>query len=452
MTTNTLLANSKFIELNALLNRFNIFEATDMGRREVKHTKFLSYLLNPNESHGLGDEFLCAFLSKLPLVSLANFEIMSLHTELAEVKSEWFAENSGQVDLIIKIPIINSSNTGVKYLILALENKINATQGANQLINYSRALCAAFEREKFSLVKYLLTNQDEESLDPSWNEILYKDTVIPAIKQIQQSKTEKFSAYIKYILNDYLHLMDVDEESDLRIDDLSREIVRDANQEILTKIRISSPDRHLSQEMAADLLPWHNLWLKFPKACKCLSSFDGDSRSDALRTWLRLVPKGDFKVEPSIRKYFRFSILSQSNCSKIIEVSQDAERKWINSYRHIAFEIYVEPIENKTKFKTCLKLVLGPTKLDIDSRLKLVNSIREDLQLNTRTLDNFGSEFTTIASSRDYENWGMKEIDRDQIVASNNSWIDVVNTTKINDKSLPELINFSIDRFFKAIQ
>ena len=47
-----LLAKEEFMQLSKLLNRFNIFEATDMGRREIKHTKFLCYLLDPNESHG----------------------------------------------------------------------------------------------------------------------------------------------------------------------------------------------------------------------------------------------------------------------------------------------------------------------------------------------------------------------------------------------------------------
>lgn len=449
MSTNTILANQKFIELNALLNRFNIFDATDMGRREVKHTKFLSYLLNPNESHGLGDDFLCAFLSKLPLASLVNFEIMSLHTELAEVKSEWSFGNLGQVDLLIKIPFINQANVSVRYLIFALENKINANQGVSQLANYSSALSTAFDGEAFIFIKYLLTDKDENALDPSWCEILYKDTVIPAIKQVQQSKSEKVSAYIKYILNDYLQLMDVDEESDLKIDELARDIVRSTNNEILDKIRTSSPNINLSRGVNTNLLPWHNLWLKFPKACRYISFFDGDSRSEALRVWLSHLSEDNFKVETSIRKYFRFSILSQSNAENIIEISRDSERRWMNSYRNIAFEILVEPIENGSAFRTVLKLVLGPTTLDIDARLKLVNSIRTSLQLVQRAPENFGPEFTTIVSSRDFSNWGVKEINGDQIAASNNSWIDIAKTTIINGKKLPELVNDAIQTFFK---
>jgi hypothetical protein len=48
----------EFLQIDRLLKRFNVFDATDMRRREVKHTKFLAHLLSPSESHGLGIKFL----------------------------------------------------------------------------------------------------------------------------------------------------------------------------------------------------------------------------------------------------------------------------------------------------------------------------------------------------------------------------------------------------------
>ena len=43
-------------------DRFNIFEAVDVVRRELHHSAFLAYLFNPNENYGLGDAFACQFL------------------------------------------------------------------------------------------------------------------------------------------------------------------------------------------------------------------------------------------------------------------------------------------------------------------------------------------------------------------------------------------------------
>ena len=43
--------------LEALLDRFNIFEAVGLVWQEVRHSTFLAFLLDPRASHGLGDAF-----------------------------------------------------------------------------------------------------------------------------------------------------------------------------------------------------------------------------------------------------------------------------------------------------------------------------------------------------------------------------------------------------------
>jgi hypothetical protein len=62
MTANKIALDINFSKLDEILNKFNIFEATGMRKQEIKHTKFLGYLLDPNESHGLGTKFLLEFL------------------------------------------------------------------------------------------------------------------------------------------------------------------------------------------------------------------------------------------------------------------------------------------------------------------------------------------------------------------------------------------------------
>jgi hypothetical protein len=47
--------NRDLEELEALLDQFNIFEALGAVRVELRHSDFLSFLLNPHQSHGLGD-------------------------------------------------------------------------------------------------------------------------------------------------------------------------------------------------------------------------------------------------------------------------------------------------------------------------------------------------------------------------------------------------------------
>jgi hypothetical protein len=62
---NFLVGNEGLDRLEALLDRFNIFEAIGMVYRELNHSQFLAYLLDPRGNHGLGDLFVKRFLQKV---------------------------------------------------------------------------------------------------------------------------------------------------------------------------------------------------------------------------------------------------------------------------------------------------------------------------------------------------------------------------------------------------
>ena len=51
-------------ELKALekrFDKFNIFDCLRLTRAEIRHSNFLAWLLDPNETHGLYDYFLKEF-------------------------------------------------------------------------------------------------------------------------------------------------------------------------------------------------------------------------------------------------------------------------------------------------------------------------------------------------------------------------------------------------------
>jgi hypothetical protein len=48
--------------LEGLLHRFNFFETIGFVGQELMHSRFLAFLLDPNQSHGLGVLFLKRFL------------------------------------------------------------------------------------------------------------------------------------------------------------------------------------------------------------------------------------------------------------------------------------------------------------------------------------------------------------------------------------------------------
>ena len=50
------------LSIELYLKRPNIFKALGAQHYELRHSNFLSWLLNPNENHGIGTIFLTKFL------------------------------------------------------------------------------------------------------------------------------------------------------------------------------------------------------------------------------------------------------------------------------------------------------------------------------------------------------------------------------------------------------
>ena len=60
-----LINNDQLQELQAYLDRFNPIKVMGMESMEIRHSAILAWLLDPVETHGLGDYFLKAFLSQV---------------------------------------------------------------------------------------------------------------------------------------------------------------------------------------------------------------------------------------------------------------------------------------------------------------------------------------------------------------------------------------------------
>ena len=64
------LVNNKDLEtLENRIAEFNIFESMGAVRQELRHSDFLSFILNPDENHGLHELFLKRLLQKGSMLS-----------------------------------------------------------------------------------------------------------------------------------------------------------------------------------------------------------------------------------------------------------------------------------------------------------------------------------------------------------------------------------------------
>lgn len=138
-------------------SRFNIFDALGTRRQELRHSDFLSYLLDPAKPHGLGSRFLRDFLlestKNLNLPGFFNsIELRLLQLDDAQVSREKF-----NIDVLIE----SSSNWCV-----LIENKIAAKEHGDQLHRYKMIAEKEFDFTK-TLLLFLTPDGDSPS-DNDW--------------------------------------------------------------------------------------------------------------------------------------------------------------------------------------------------------------------------------------------------------------------------------------------
>jgi hypothetical protein len=187
--------NKDLKELEAKISRFNIFEAVGMVRQEIKHSNFLQFLLNPSEKHQLGDLFLKKLLIEVlrdadqaPLDSL-DIAVASL-TDV-DVRREW-----RHIDLLIYSPSNN--------FVCVIENKVDSTEGVNQLQTYQDIIGREFLHSKKLLI-YLTKTGEPASLE-NWLSLSYA-TIADIIEQSCEERRASLSLDIEVSMRHYIDLL-----------------------------------------------------------------------------------------------------------------------------------------------------------------------------------------------------------------------------------------------------
>ena len=129
--------NTDLERLESLVTQFNIFEAIGVVSQELSHSNFLAYLLDPQQNHGLKDVFVKKLLQRVISAAagfqfpLTPIDLDTWNLDQLEVSREW-----QNIDILMK----DESND----LIVAIENKIGASEHSNQLERYWQTLQKSF--------------------------------------------------------------------------------------------------------------------------------------------------------------------------------------------------------------------------------------------------------------------------------------------------------------------
>lgn len=108
---------------------FNIFNVLDLTSDETRtHSAFIAELLDPNGSHGLGDQFLQSFVNTIDCLKSWHFDTQSakVHKELSIGGKNEDCSDGGRIDIAVE------SNGKA----IIIENKIYAGDQEKQLVRY----------------------------------------------------------------------------------------------------------------------------------------------------------------------------------------------------------------------------------------------------------------------------------------------------------------------------
>jgi len=192
--------NAKLDRLDAYLSRFNPIRIMRMEGMEVRHSNILGWLLDPLETHGLGDRFLKAFLSEALKGESAKgrptaLDIVQADLRDIEVRREW-----QHIDLFL----LSRRNNWA----FIIENKFHSTQHNGQLSKYVQKVRSAFEPEEGRLeVKGIfLTLHDEDPEDTSFASIGY-DSVCELLPRVMAAEGQSIGQNVRVFLDHYIEVI-----------------------------------------------------------------------------------------------------------------------------------------------------------------------------------------------------------------------------------------------------
>lgn len=292
-TLNQLLANEHFITLDAKLRQYNIFKALGIDHYEVRHSKFLAHLLDPNETHGLEAEFLQNFLLWLSHFVVSDIPVNQLDLDMASISTEKQLSNEDEnprrrLDVLIEIPWKKDPQNIYR---IAIENKIEAVVGKNQLQDYSNGLENCYKGGVAHKILLTISPEEDESSLESWVNVTHQNTVMKAIDTTIRKIEKTSSSRIIDILNDYNMLL---------AEQTGNEI---GNEELDTLCS------HLIGYKQVIELEAPYLKVKFRDAITYLENCikrDGDLQSKMLDKFNEAVKGKNYCVGNSNRSYLRF--------------------------------------------------------------------------------------------------------------------------------------------------
>ena len=304
-----LLDDQDFQKINQRLGRFNLFEAINSIRGELRHSNFLAFILSPARPHELGSRLLERILRTLVAkVPKDQRTISVLEIALADLDSSLVERERDNIDILLEIPSIP--------LVVAIENKIDAGESQGQLSRYKEIIGQKFPNYRKLFI--LLTPSGMAATHPDYISFSYGE--LAALVEIYlDEQQDALRTDTKLILRHYVEM-------------LRRHIVDDE------KLRVLARQLYERYREAFDFI------------------IDSRPQPDSLLEPLR----GDVEGNPALimdkpgSGLLRFA---HTNWLNIRELNSCPLERWTRSGRNLLFELRA----HRGSGRVTLSLILGPS-------------------------------------------------------------------------------------------
>lgn len=193
-----LLDNPPLEKLESLISEFNIFDAIGMAHQELRHSHFLAYLLNPNESHGLGDRFLKRFLMRVLVDGGDAAPFSAIEIDIMDLGDAQVERETDHIDILIH-------DTANKF-ICVIENKIYSGEHDDQLARYMRSIRKRFPSPDNRVLPVFLTPDGEPASDDRYLPFSYV-AVIEEIERLRSTHTSTIGPDVNTAMRHYATML-----------------------------------------------------------------------------------------------------------------------------------------------------------------------------------------------------------------------------------------------------
>lgn len=203
---------SDLYKLEKKLNEFNVFDVLNIVNVEIRHSNVLAWLLDPNESHNIGDQALKLFLKSIHRgeSSKSGVDLTSLINSSSKIDAEVRKEEKVEIFQRQKARRIDISiliKYGSKKFLIIIENKIGAEDTTRQLVDYRNWAENKFKEDYKKIFIYLtpegVVPKDKNEL-PHWDLFSYRQIERDILNKVIQ-KTPKGNA--KEFIKQYVDIL-----------------------------------------------------------------------------------------------------------------------------------------------------------------------------------------------------------------------------------------------------